>query len=138
MTNFELALALVKLGVVTGAALDGGGSTAMAFDGRLLNRPSDKGGERAVSEALLHRLLGRPGARTELSPSLSPNGDGVAETQQLAYKVVRPSTVTAQLIGPDGVARQSFRPAAPGTYPFSWNGLTATGTSSPREPGGGR
>ena len=39
MTNFELALALVKLGVVTGAALDGGGSTAMAFDGRLLTAP---------------------------------------------------------------------------------------------------
>ena len=64
MTNFELALALVKLGVVTGAALDGGGSTAMAFDGRLLNKPSDKRGERAVSRSAVDRLLRHPGARS--------------------------------------------------------------------------
>ena len=31
---------------------------------------------------------------------VSPNGDGVAEGQRLAYKVVRPSTVEARLIGP--------------------------------------
>ncbi len=128
MTNFELALALVKLGVVTGAALDGGGSTAMAFDGRLLNKPSDKGGERAVSEALLIGYSGIQAPAPAVSV-LSPNGDGVAETQQLAYKVVRPSTVNVALIGPDGVARQSLTgPAAPGTYPLSWNGLTAEGT----------
>lgn len=128
MTNFELALALVKLGVVTGAALDGGGSTAMAYDGRLLNRPSGKAGERSVSEAL---LIGYSGIQSPLPAvqALSPNGDGVAETQDLAYKVVRPSTVNVSLIGPDGVARQSFTgPTAPGTYPFSWTGLTAEGT----------
>ncbi len=128
MTNFELALALVKLGVVTGAALDGGGSTAMAFDGRLLNKPSDKRGERAVSEALLIGYSGIQAPAPAVSV-LSPNGDGVAETQQLAYKVVRPSTVNVALIGPDGVARQSLAgPAAPGTYPLSWNGLTTEGT----------
>jgi len=52
MTNFELALALVRLGAVSGAALDGGGSSTMAFDGQLLNTPSGTS-ERAVSEALL-------------------------------------------------------------------------------------
>ena len=41
LTNFELAQALVRLGAVTGMALDSGGSTTMAFDGALLNRPSD-------------------------------------------------------------------------------------------------
>ncbi len=127
MTNFELALALVKLGVVTGAALDGGGSTAMAFDGRLLNKPSDRSGERGVSEALLVGYSGIQAPAPAVSV-LSPNGDGIAETQQLGYKVVRPSSVTVALIGPDGVARQSFTGSvAPGTYPFSWTGLTAEG-----------
>ena len=41
MTNFELALALVRLGAVTGVGARRGGSTTMAFDGTLLNRPSD-------------------------------------------------------------------------------------------------
>ena len=52
MTNWELAQAMVRLGVVTGSALDAGGSTTMAFDGKLLNRPSDPGGERSVAESL--------------------------------------------------------------------------------------
>ena len=46
---------------------------------------------------LLRRLRAARRAR-----SLSPNGDGVDETQSLAYKIVRPSTVTATLVGPDG------------------------------------
>ena len=52
MTNWELAQAMVRLGAVTASALDAGGSTTMAFDGRLLNRPSDPGGERSVAETL--------------------------------------------------------------------------------------
>src|SRR5207253_3876286 len=52
LTNFELALLMMRLGAVTASALDSGGSTTMAFDGKLLNRPSDPGGERPVAEAL--------------------------------------------------------------------------------------
>lgn len=52
VTNFELGQLLVRLGAVTGTALDSGGSTTMAFNGQLLNRPSDRGGERAVADAL--------------------------------------------------------------------------------------
>ena len=52
VTTFELAQQLVRLGAVTGTALDSGGSTTMAFNGKLLNRPSDPGGERAVSDSL--------------------------------------------------------------------------------------
>jgi hypothetical protein len=127
MTNFELALALVRIGAVSGAALDGGGSSVMAFDGRLLSRPSDTSGERAVSEAL---LVGYSGIHAPLPAVsvLSPNGDGVAETQSLAYKVVRPSTVTASLVAPDGGLRPMFSgQASPGTYPFTWAGRTAEG-----------
>ncbi len=42
-----------SLGLVDAMNLDGGGSTAMAIDGRLVNHPSDSTGERAVGEALL-------------------------------------------------------------------------------------
>ena len=62
----------------------------MAFDGELLNRPSDPGGERAVAEALLVFVQRRLRAAAA-EAVLSPNGDGVAEAQSLAYKVVRPS-----------------------------------------------
>ena len=53
---------------------------------------------------------------------VSPNGDGVAETQKLSYKIVRPSTVTATLTAPDGVRRRSprRRARAPGTYPVAF------------------
>ena len=40
---------------------------------------------------------------TELS--FSPNGDGAGDRQRLEYKIVKPSTVTATLTGPDGAAR---------------------------------
>jgi len=52
MTLRELAGVLVKLGVVRAMNLDGGGSTAMVVNGRLLNVPGD-GCERSVSNALL-------------------------------------------------------------------------------------
>src|SRR5205807_604304 len=45
VTNFELALTMAQLGCKTASALDSGGATTMAFDGTLLNRPSDPGGE---------------------------------------------------------------------------------------------
>jgi hypothetical protein len=41
MTNFELAQALVRYGVVRGMGLDGGGSSTLAFEGTVLNSPSD-------------------------------------------------------------------------------------------------
>lgn len=122
ITNFDLAQMLVRLGVVTGSALDSGGSTTIAFNGRLLNRPSDPGGERPVSEMLALTYAGVYAPETP--PVLSPNGDGVGETEPLAYKVVRASMVDARLVGPDGVARLlDAARRTPGTYTFSWNGL---------------
>jgi hypothetical protein len=98
----------------------------MAFDGRLLNRPT--GPERPIGEALLVSY-GGVYVPPPVEPVLSPNGDGVAETQHLAYKVVRPSNVTASLLGPDGVPRVAFTGAvAPGTYPLDWPGTKSDGT----------
>lgn len=128
MSNFELAQTLVRLGAVTGAALDSGGSTAMAFDGKLLNQPSDPSGERRVAEALLVEYTG---AYTPLPsvPVVSPNGDGVADQVTLAYKVVRPSSVSVNLVGPDGAPRYTFTGnVQAGTYPYTWNGKRPDGT----------
>ena len=115
MTNFELAQALVKLGAVRAMAFDGGGSTTVAFDGAVLNRPSE-GKERPVSTALMLLYSGvyslPPAAVVQ-----SPNGDGVAEEQRLSFKIVRPSSVAVTLTGPDGVvAFQETALREPGTY----------------------
>jgi hypothetical protein len=126
ITNFDLAKLLVRLGAVTASGLDSGGSTTLAFDGRLLNRPSDPSGERAVAEAL---VLGYTGAYTPPpAPLVSPNGDGIAEMQRLRYKVVERSTVDARLIGPDGtVVPVDAGLRAPGVRSFSWDGAGPDG-----------
>ena len=134
LTTFELAQQLVRLGAVTGTALDSGGSTTMAFNGKLLNRPSDPGGERAVSDSLNVFYYGVVVPQAP-KPVLSPNGDGVAETQTLTYKLVRPATVTASLIGPDGIPRQTetgLREA--GHVPNAWSGRTPGGGFGARRP----
>jgi hypothetical protein len=120
MTNFELAQALVRLGAVTGSAFDGGGSSTLAFEGSLLNRPSDPGGERPAATALQLAYYGVYAPAPD--PVVSPNGDGVAERQrELSYKVVRPSTVTATLLGPGGATAYTETVARePGTYPVAF------------------
>ena len=128
MTNFELAQALVRYGVVRGMALDGGGSSTVAFEGVVLNSPSD-GRERAVSTALMLQYYGVY-APPPLEAVVSPNGDGVAEAQRLSYKVVRPSTVTASLTAPDGsIAWQEVVPREPGTYDVAFPPLPAPPTA---------
>jgi exopolysaccharide biosynthesis protein len=129
MTNFELAQALVRFGAVRGMALDGGGSSTLAFDGTVLNSPSD-GRERAVSNALMLQYYG-----VYLPPPLaavvSPNGDGVAEDQRLSFKLVRPSTVTVTLTAPNGsIASQETASQAPGTY-----GVAFPPAPAPASPG---
>jgi hypothetical protein len=122
LTNFELALAMMRLGCVTASALDSGGATTMAFDGKLLNRPSNPGGEGAVAGAL---TLFYYGVYAPPPPSkvLSPNGDGADDTEALSYKLVRPSTVAATLNGPGGaVVPLDGGARAPGVYRFTWNG----------------
>jgi hypothetical protein len=120
LTNWELAQAMVRLGVYTGSALDAGGSTTMAFDGQLLNRPSDPGGERSVAESLGILYTGVYAPPPALSV-VSPNGDGIADKQLLSFKVVRPSTVTMSLVGPGGAtALTETDEREPGIYKVSW------------------
>jgi Phosphodiester glycosidase/FlgD Ig-like domain len=124
MTNFELAQAMIRLGVVTASALDSGGSSTMAFDGQLLNRPSDTTGERMIADSLLVSYYGVYAPPPE--PAFSPNGDGAGDKQTLSYKIVRRSTVTATLAGPGGVTRPvDSGERRPGIYRFDWAGRTS-------------
>jgi hypothetical protein len=116
MTTWEMALTMRRLGAVQAMQLDGGGSSTLAFDGTVLNSPSD-GRERPISTALMLQYYGVY-SPPPLEAVVSPNGDGVAEEQRLAYKVVRPSTVTATLTSPDGTTawQESGIAREPGTY----------------------
>jgi Phosphodiester glycosidase/FlgD Ig-like domain len=116
MTTFEMALMMVRLGAFRAMQLDGGGSSTIAFDGKVLNRPSD-GRERPISTALMLQYYGAY-APPPAEAVVSPNGDGVGESQSLAYKVVRPSNVNVKLTAPDGTtAFEEVVAREPGTYP---------------------
>ncbi len=114
LTNFELAQALVRLGAVTAMALDSGGSATMAFDGKLLNRPSGRT-ERAIASALVFAYTGVFVSAAEAL--VSPDGDGVDDVQALSYRVVSASTATVSLVAPDGSTSVSETVARePGVY----------------------
>jgi hypothetical protein len=138
MTNFELAQALVRLGAVTASGFDAGGSSTLAFNGSLLSRPSDPGGERPASTALQLVYYGVYVPTPE--PLISPNGDGVAERQRaLSYKVVRQSNVTATLVGPGEVtAFTETLDQVPGTYPVAFPPVPLDPTLPPAPPAEGR
>jgi hypothetical protein len=114
LTNFELALTMMRLGCVTASALASGPTATMAFDSKLLNRPSARG-ERPASAALTLDYYGvyAPPLPTKAVPS--------SGSLSLAYKLARPSTVTATTIGPGGdtvTIDSASHPA--GSYRFNW------------------
>jgi exopolysaccharide biosynthesis protein len=133
MTNFELAQTLSRLGAVRGMALDGGGSSTLAFEGTVLNRPSD-GRERTVANSFMLQYFG------VYSPEpaeavVSPNGDGVSETQTLSFKVVRPSDVTVTLTRPGNqVAFQETVARTPGSYPVAFPPVPPAAATDPAQP----
>ncbi len=117
----ELAELMVALGAVKAMALDAGGSTTIAFDGRVLNQPSD-GAERPVGNALMMAYYGVY-VQPPQNPVVSPNGDGFREFQRLRYRIPRPSAVTARLIAPDGsVAWREEGERTPGSYELLLDG----------------
>jgi hypothetical protein len=57
MSLVEFAELMISLGIYQGLNLDGGGSTTLVVNGKVVNSPSDKNGERPVGNCLL--LLSR-------------------------------------------------------------------------------
>jgi hypothetical protein len=126
MTNYELAVALTRLGAVTAMGLGTGPYAAMAFDGTLLTRPTGSA-EQPVSDALLLTYSGVYAAPPS-SAVLSPNGDGVDDTQTFTYRLVRPAQVTATLVAPDGSTRVLAQDSEqPGDHVLDWNAETSAG-----------
>jgi hypothetical protein len=126
MTSFELAQTLQRLGAVSASALASGSDVAMAFDGALLNRPSATGRERPVREALLVQYFGVYAPPLPVPVLTDPS----RQVEPLSYKLVRPSKVTAELIGPDGVPRVLEADVShdPGVYPATFATYDAEGT----------
>jgi len=127
LTSFELAQTLARLGAVTASAVDSGGSVTVAFDGQLLNRPSDPAGERPVKEALLVQYFGVYAAPPPLALL---NGEPGKGAEQLSYKIVRPSKVNAKLVAPDGTTRplEVNVQHQPGSYQFTFADFDVEGT----------
>ncbi len=124
MTSFELGQAMARLGAVTANAVASGSDVSVAFDGQLLNHPV--AGEQPVKEALLVQYFG---VYAPPPPIALLNGDPDRSAEPLAYKIVRPSKVTAQLIGPDGVSRvlEAGVQHDPGSYTFTYSTFEAEG-----------
>jgi flagellar hook assembly protein FlgD len=96
----------------------------MAFDGSLLTRPTGPS-EQPIADALVLTYNGVYAAPPATSV-LSPNGDGVDDTQQFSYKLVRASQVTASLVGPDRSTRTLVQDAEqPGLHTLDWDGKDA-------------
>jgi phosphodiester glycosidase/flagellar hook capping protein FlgD len=107
LTMGQLAQEMTRLGAVTAMSFDGGGSSTMAFDGRVLNRPSD-GVPRPVADGLFvfyYGVYAPPAPRGVISP----NGDGVIDSQTLRAKIVRRSRVNVRLVRPNGTVAWRYR-----------------------------
>ena len=107
LSNSDMARTMAGLGAVTAMGFDGGGSTTLSFDGRVLNRPSD-GRARAVSNGLMLQYYGIYTPRLPRSV-LTPNRDGVSDTMVATAKVVRRSSVVLSLLRPNGTVAWRFR-----------------------------
>jgi hypothetical protein len=125
MTNYELATAMVRLGAVIAMGLGSGTPADMAFDGTLLTRPSTKT-EPPIGDALLLSYTGVYAAPPS-SDVVSPNGDGVDDTETFTYKLIVPSQVAATLTGPGGAQLTLAQDAEqPGLHTVTWNGQPST------------
>lgn len=121
MSNYELAVELSRLGAKTAFGLGAGSAAGLAFNGELLTR-TPSGATPKVSEALVLAYSGVWAAPP--SPVvLSPNGDGLGDTEGLAYRVVRSSHIVASLTGPGGAGVTLADGTVPaGQHALGWDG----------------
>jgi hypothetical protein len=126
MSNYELAVELSRLGATTAYGLGAGSAAGLAFDGKLLTRPS-RGITPKVSDALVLSYSGVYAAPPSTAV-LSPNGDRVDDTESFSFRVARPSQVVATLAGPGGAkVTLANGSESPGLHVLGWDG-TAQGS----------
>jgi hypothetical protein len=126
MTTYELAQEMVRLGAVTAGAVAYGSGATAAFNGQLLSRPNSSATAQAVREALLVQYFGVY-AYPPSVPVLTQSTYGAGE--QLSYKLVLPSTVSAAVIAPNGTSYPvDSGSRAPGVYHFAWTSVNVQGT----------
>ena len=122
---------MVRLGAVTASALDAGGSTTMAFDGKLLNRPSDPGGERAVADGLFVFYYGVQAPALSVQVALAERGRrGRGRIAELQSRPTVDRHCEPHRPGPGSAADETGL-KEPGTYKLDWNGRTAQGAPEP-------
>jgi hypothetical protein len=109
---------MTRLGAVSATGLGTGAAASMAFDGKLLSRPSSPAGEAQVADALFVQY---DGVYAAALPATVASG----QTQALTYKVVRPSSVKATITGPGGTTTLDDGKHDPGTYHFDWKATAA-------------
>lgn len=85
MSLFEFADYMLEWNVHEGVNLDGGGSTTMYVRGRIVNSPSDAGGERAVSNALMAVCTAPTGPLAHFR--ITPDEPYVIIDEQLQFNV---------------------------------------------------
>jgi flagellar hook assembly protein FlgD len=123
MSSYELAVELSRLGATTAFGLDAGTAAGIAFNGTLLTRPSGVT-EAKLSDALVLSYSGVYAAPPS-APVLSPNGDGVGDSETLAFQLARPSTVVAVLTGPNNAKITLANGAeSPGAHTLTWDGAS--------------
>jgi phosphodiester glycosidase/flagellar hook capping protein FlgD len=124
-----LAREMIRHGAVRAMALDSGGSTTLAWNGRLLNRPPG-GYERAVADGLMLFYYGVY-VPQPARPVFSPNGDGVLDVQRVGFKLARRASVALSLRGPAGrVAYRTTITRARGVWSRAFRTRLADGTWS--------
>lgn len=129
MSNYELAVELSRLGATTAFGLGAGPAAGIAFDGKLLTQ-SSSGRTPKVSDALVLSYTGIYAAPPS-SPVLSPNGDGVGDSEGFSFRVARASNVVATLDGPGGAEITLANGAeSPGLHAVGWGG-TDNGSRAP-------
>jgi flagellar hook assembly protein FlgD len=129
MSNYELAVELSRLGATTAYALGAGPASGLAFDGKMLTRPAS-GLTPKVSDALVLSYSGVYAAPPSTAV-LSPNGDGVGDSETFSYRVARASHVVAALAGPGGAKVPLASGAeSPGLHTLTWDG-TVAGSPAP-------
>ena len=101
MSNYELAVELSRLGATTAFGLGAGSGRRDSRSTGSCSRGPRAGVAPKVSDALVLSYSGVYAAPPS-TPVLSPNGDGVGDTEAFSYRVVRPSDVVATLSGPGG------------------------------------